>query len=65
MTSKGGTISAEEFNLWLTPLQAQQALRKQWDFGTIRSTLAGRVGHGLLGARAEIMIMRPGRSDEA
>lgn len=65
MAGKDGIISATEFERWLTPLRAQQVLSEQWDIGVIRSTLAGLVGHDLLGARAKVMIMNVGRSNEA
>lgn len=65
MADKDAPISAEQFKLWLTPMQAQQILHEQWDVHTIRSTLAGRVGHKLLDARAEIMIRNVSLSNEA
>jgi hypothetical protein len=58
------TISEEEFARWLTPKQARKLLSDQWADYTIKSTLAGKVGHGLLTARAEVMIVNVGSSSE-
>ncbi len=59
------TISADEFEQWLTPRQVYKLLGPQWSYDVIRSTLLRMLVHRMLYARAgTLKIMQYDHADQ-